>query len=707
LPKKKAKNKKLERIVKLIADEKSDEVLELADNNDVEELLGIGVLLQQNKVHDVAEKIFDRVIQLNPNLGEAWYNKGVSLGNLGKWDESIECFDEAIKINRNYEDAWYNKGVSLGNLGKYNEEIKCYDEAIKINPNYNKAWLNKGAALGNLKKYDEEIKCYDEAIKINPNLKEAWYNKGVSLGNLGKWDESIKCFNEVINIDPNFAEANGNVGISYLNLHEYKKALTALRNAKELFSKKGAEKDANKAQKFELLAKNALELMDRLRPLDQKFLSSLDSQSLPELEERSLKISKDVQDIVKDFKKKEIPKEAIKLLISKAVCFTSLSKVLQLERIDLKELRQSIEVFEEWGLTKLAISVESLIVFIRGISKYTTIKDIKKIPEDIENYLLQLLKASYVLDGILTQEITGRIKGELYAAKPVGREKAPEIKYIPLPDIKKDCLRICLVQLDILLTEKFPYKLIEKGKIEEKILKALEVANQQDVDIICFPELSFAKEFVSKVKKYKDMIIIAGSFYDQNFNKCPVIVNGEEYPVYKINPSPYLETEIARGKGMKSGKDIKIFGTKDRKFTFGVLICLDYLAESYRLYNYESNNVEGVNFIFNPSFNPDPERFQRRADTDCENYHVDIVQTNVSKYGGTCIVGVEHKDVIKRLIDEGYRQNDGTKYKLCESFDEMMIIADLKLTGVEVPTHVKGKPRINIKGRYRFKNGHW
>ena len=28
----------------------------------------------------------------------------------------------------NYAEAWSNKGVALGNLGKYDEAIKCYDE---------------------------------------------------------------------------------------------------------------------------------------------------------------------------------------------------------------------------------------------------------------------------------------------------------------------------------------------------------------------------------------------------------------------------------------------------------------------------------------------------------------------------------------------------------------------------------------------------
>jgi predicted amidohydrolase len=245
-----------------------------------------------------------------------------------------------------------------------------------------------------------------------------------------------------------------------------------------------------------------------------------------------------------------------------------------------------------------------------------------------------------------------------------------------------------------------------KEKVKEKILKALEIAKQKEVNIICFPELSFARDFISKVKKYNDIIIIGGSFYYDNFNICPVIISGEEYLVYKIHPSHH-ESEIAPGKGMKSGKDIKIFGTEDEKIKFGVLICLDYLVERYQLYQHQNNGKKGVNFILNPSFNQDTKRFQRCANVDCENLHVDLIQTNVKKYGGTCIIGIEHKDIIKRLINEGYRQDDEITYKLCEASGEMMIIADLDLKGVEVPTRLGAGPRIKIIGRYIYKNECW
>ena len=44
----------------------------------------------------------------------------------------------------NYAKAYYNKGIALKYLQKYEEAISLYDKAIEIKPNYAYAYNNKG-----------------------------------------------------------------------------------------------------------------------------------------------------------------------------------------------------------------------------------------------------------------------------------------------------------------------------------------------------------------------------------------------------------------------------------------------------------------------------------------------------------------------------------------------------------------------------------
>jgi len=294
----------------------------------------------------------------------------------------------------------------------------------------------------------------------------------------------------------------------------------------------------------------------------------------------------------------------------------------------------------------------------------------------------------------------------LALSKNFKTKKEINYKEISIPISGKNKYRVGLVQLDFNLTKQFPHQLKNKNLIEEKIFKVLEIAKDQKVDMICFPELSFDKDFIEKIKKYDDMIIIGGSYYENNYNFCPIIIKGELYSIEKINRSPLLEGEIEFNKGMKTGNEIIIFSTEDKYFRFVILICIDYLQEFEKIYQFEES--KSIKFVFIPSYNPQVNLFQKRAETDCIIKNIDIMYVNAKKYGGTCFIGREHKKYIQRLKDEGYREDDSIEYKLFSAFDyEMILIADINLKNIVVPTPPDATPRFKIVGKYICENGEW
>ena len=84
--------------------------------------------------------------------------------------------------------AWYNKGIALDDLGRYEEAIKAYDKAIELKPDYQKAWYNKGIALRKLYSYEEALEAFNKAIEIKPDDHDAWNNKGIALKKLGRYE---------------------------------------------------------------------------------------------------------------------------------------------------------------------------------------------------------------------------------------------------------------------------------------------------------------------------------------------------------------------------------------------------------------------------------------------------------------------------------------------------------------------------------------
>lgn len=202
---------------------------------DAETLYNQGCILSRQGEYEKAIKSFDKAIELNPELAEAWNNKGAALNSLGNNpNDAIKSLDKAIEIDPQYAEAWSNKGNALMKLGKLHEAVKSYDRAIKINPQNATSWYNKGTALYELNDQIEAVKSFDKTIEVNPQYAKAWTNRGNALEKLGKLNEAIESYNRAIKIDPQLAEAWNSKGLALRVQGEYNEAINAFDKAIEI-----------------------------------------------------------------------------------------------------------------------------------------------------------------------------------------------------------------------------------------------------------------------------------------------------------------------------------------------------------------------------------------------------------------------------------------------------------------------------------------
>ena len=145
---------------------------------------------------------FDKAIEINPLLAEAWFNKGNALSKLGHYEEAITCLDKVLEMNSTDHEAWRLKGDALDQLGRYENAIQCYDTAIEIDPSSAPEWINKGNTLNHLSRYEDALQYYDRAIEIDSQSINAWIGKGNSIDDLGQHEEAIRCYDRALQIDP-------------------------------------------------------------------------------------------------------------------------------------------------------------------------------------------------------------------------------------------------------------------------------------------------------------------------------------------------------------------------------------------------------------------------------------------------------------------------------------------------------------------------
>ena len=91
---------------------------------------------------------------------------------------------------------YQERGIALGNLGRYEEALEAFNKALEINPEDESDLLWKGFVLLSLNKHEETVEAFSKALEINPKNDYALSRKGIALANLGRYEEALEALNK-------------------------------------------------------------------------------------------------------------------------------------------------------------------------------------------------------------------------------------------------------------------------------------------------------------------------------------------------------------------------------------------------------------------------------------------------------------------------------------------------------------------------------
>ena len=71
-------------------------------------------------------------MEFKPDYHEAWYNRGNSLRNVGRYEEAISSYDKAVEFKPDDHDVWYNKACTYSLQGNIEQALKNLQTAINL-----------------------------------------------------------------------------------------------------------------------------------------------------------------------------------------------------------------------------------------------------------------------------------------------------------------------------------------------------------------------------------------------------------------------------------------------------------------------------------------------------------------------------------------------------------------------------------------------
>jgi predicted TPR repeat methyltransferase len=195
----------------------------------VAEALDTAVRAHQAGVLDMAETIYQRILQVAPDHPGAMQFLGMLRYQRGDADEALRLLDRVVELYPDHAGAQNNRGNILNALGRRADALAAYQNAVRLDADNAEAYCNVGALLAAQGQLQEAINLYYQAIQRNPQHAETFYHLGRALERLGRDDDAVQAYYRAIT-------ANTRHGASYQALGETLYRLQRTEDAVRAFS---------------------------------------------------------------------------------------------------------------------------------------------------------------------------------------------------------------------------------------------------------------------------------------------------------------------------------------------------------------------------------------------------------------------------------------------------------------------------------------
>ena len=246
------------------------------------------------------------------------------------------------------------------------------------------------------------------------------------------------------------------------------------------------------------------------------------------------------------------------------------------------------------------------------------------------------------------------------------------------------------------------------SKLRSRVLSALNLISDKQPNLVVFPEISIDARLhdeLREISNTNNSIIVAGSYYKRVNNSiisCSPIIfpDGTIYETQKKCISPFEKSVISEENVVPGTEQYVFLNTEAGNF--GVLICADFLDESFA--NFFYSNTLNLDYIVVIACQPHSERYYSVMSNLCKNSKngIYILYCNLKtpKFGdgNSALFAQVHKNYTQSIIAKGLSDlNPKEKIWQAASQNDFLICdLDTKRRKPVITTSVHDEPNIHI-----------
>ena len=168
------------------------EAIELAPDNAVA-WMERGRLRARREEYDLAIADFGQAIELLPSAPLPLALRGEAYLESGRSSQAVPDLQRATELEPGLWRAHMSLGLALGNLTRYEESLEPYAQALRRAPTRAAVAVirqNRAYALQQLRRWDESLRDYDHVAEAEPDLWVGHHGRAQALLGLGRLTEA-------------------------------------------------------------------------------------------------------------------------------------------------------------------------------------------------------------------------------------------------------------------------------------------------------------------------------------------------------------------------------------------------------------------------------------------------------------------------------------------------------------------------------------
>ena len=180
-----------------------------------------------------AKKILDTFLQRKLMDAESYSLLGSINGQLGVFEEAVQCLQESIKLQKNIPQTHFGLGMALSKLGRFSEAEMSFKKLLQLDSTNLQAVIELAIVELSLNKLAEAEVNFNKIIAKDPKSLKALMGLARVYQSWNKSDFAINYYKRALAVNPKIASAHQQLGSLYMNQGQtdiaetsYKKALT-------------------------------------------------------------------------------------------------------------------------------------------------------------------------------------------------------------------------------------------------------------------------------------------------------------------------------------------------------------------------------------------------------------------------------------------------------------------------------------------------